>query len=627
MSSSSADDEKPQKCLRRIQASTKAKNKIKKQLKHSKSEVSELSFQIAALKSRADKLIQESSTRFDALKKLSTEKEQSVKQLSEKLAASSGELTFTKSLIEKRSADLSSINSEITRVETELAKTLVELKKAKQEEHNVEEHEKQLEALAAREQQQIAELQAAQAKEAEEIGILTKKVDEEKAKFTAVQEELRKLDIELETINRNIKSKEIEIEHLGGIVEEIKRKIPPLHEEHTTTSNLSNQKKDLLTKVTTDLGLVLERYPIELGEKKDLLQIYDVNTLSLEQLKAKSADLEHDIHDVNAAKQSLQATYLQAIEAHKAEVEHVEKVNAELNDITGKLKIIRRENDEVFALLNDLKTKVKALATEEASLESAEAALREREEKERVELEEIKKKEREEREISASIKKSLVQARHSVQDNEVYIVRHKQTLEKANADLAQINEVIAIRDKEILAVVEESNSFFTKIAETNKSIDAAVKTIQQLELRAASLVHLETDLDEKIKELAHKEAVEHIEFENSEAKIASLQAQLAYVQADIAKANLALGSHTKVHENLIVSAQADIKTLESQHAHHLEVHVHREKQFAEVQAKSVKYSAPKVAERKAKKRQYQKEGKRVPKFHKRNQLSSSSSSD
>jgi len=378
-------------------------------------------------------------------------------------------------------------------------------------------------------------------------------------------------------------------------------------------------------KVLADLTDVNGKLPVEIGEREGLLKTYDTHTLSISSLKGRVHDLELDVHDLGATKQSLQVTYLQAVEAFKAELANLEKANADLNDINIKLRKIRKENDGVFFQVNELKAKIKQLAAEEAAIEGAEAALRQKEENERLALAELRKKEREEQEIIIVTKKALIEASHTLQDNETYHVRHKQNIEKATFELNSLREAIDIRDKEIAFVIEDCNATAARIVETNKAFESNVKAIQVLEYKQASLSHLESELDEKIKELANKEASEHVEFEKVEARIVSLRTQLDHVLGEIAKAKVSLTSFTKEHEHKTGSAEKEIKALEAEYAHHQEVFSSKEKVVQVFEIKGVKYSAPKRAERKKKKIQRRKEGKRKPKFNRR-QISSSSSS-
>jgi len=277
--------------------------------------------------------------------------------------------------------------------------------------------------------------------------------------------------------------------------------------------------------------------------------------------------------------------------------------------------------------VNELKVKIKQLAAEEAAIEGAEAALRQKEENERLALAELRKKEREEQEIIIVTKKALIEASHTLQDNETYHVRHKQNIEKATFELNSLKAAIDIRDKEIAVVFDDCNATAAKIAETNNAFESSVKVIQVLEYKQASLSHLESELDEKIKELANKEANEHVEFEKVEARIVSLRTQLDHVLGEIEKAKVSLANYTKEHEHKTGSAEKEIKALEAEYAHHQEVFSTKEKVVQVFEIKVVKYSAPKVSERKKKKIQRRKEGKRKPKYNTRQISSSSSSSD
>jgi len=630
-SSSSSDGDNPHHCIKHLHAAHKQEHKLKKRIKHSKHEIKELKYEINALTTKTQKIVDEVNGRFTVVKTTAVTKEENVKTLSEKHAAVNGELTFHKSVVEQRGLDYSATQSELTKVETELATTNLELKKLQNEEANVADHEKQLEELAAREAQEIADLQARSAKEQAEVDELTAKTNEEKAKLHAALEELKKLDDELEDLNKQIKNQEIEIEHYGGHVEEIvRKKLPPAHSDLQTHTSLHGSKSDQLTKITTDLGVVLTKIPVEIGEKKDLLKVYDTHTMTISQLKQRVSEIEADIHDLITTKQQIQQSHTQAVEQHKAEQERLEKANTDYNEISLKLKSIRRENDGVYEEVKVIKEKVKALATEEAVSQEAEAELIAREAKEREELDIIRKKEAEERAEIAALKKALLDVKHALGDHELNINKTKQTTEKVFNDWNGINAQIAAIDQEIGKVNTESAQLNGQIAEIGRAIVVVSKAVEGLEFQEASLGHLEGELDAKIRELYSKEAQEHQEFENSEARVVSLRVQLDRVQADIARAQATLGGKAQEHEQRIQSAELDIKSVNVEQGHRSEVHGIREKELRELEALAKKYSATGIKERKDKKKKKKKEKKHHHhhhSHHKKYSSSTSSSSD
>jgi len=407
MSSSSAEDEKPHHCLKKLDKSVHYKNKLKKRVKAAKKESKSIRFEIDAFKTKVEKLIKEATDRYELLKKTAVERAEFIVNLNKQYAAVAGELQYTKSLLENRNAEWNATSAELTKLEVELANVTKELKQVRAEEHDNEAHEKYLEELAAREAQQIEALQALQAKENAETEALNQKANEERAKLHALDDELKAADKELDKLNREIKQKEVEIEHLGGHVEEIvRKKIPPVHSDFLTHQNLVSGKETAVQKVITDLGVILERIPVETGERADLLKIYDTHTMSITQLKERLATLEHDIADINHTKQALHDSYSQAIEVHKAEQEHFNAASAAYAEVNGKLKESRKENDVLYKEINELKAKIQALAAEEAKIEGAEAELAAKAAAEAAEIAALREKEKQEREAIAALKKA-----------------------------------------------------------------------------------------------------------------------------------------------------------------------------------------------------------------------------
>jgi len=521
-------------------------------------------------------------------------------------ATVTGELQYTKTLLDNRAAEWNAAVAELTTLEVEIANVTKELKQVKAEEHDAEAHEKYLEELAAKEAKQAEALQALQAKENEETEALNKRANEEREKLHALDDELKKSDKELQALNREIKEKEVEIEHLGGHVEEfVRRKIPPIHSDYLTHTNLVVSKETLVTKVVTDLGVILERIPVETGEKEDLLKTYNVHYLSLTQIKERIVSLEHDITDINNTKQSVHDSYTQAIEAHKAETERLDAANATYAEVGGKLKAARKENDILFAEINDLKAKIKVLAAEEAKTEEAEAELAAKANAEAAEIAALRAKEKQEREAIAALKKSLAEAKHLLREHETYGASHKQTLEKLNVDFTDINTNISTRETEITGVLTEHEATNQQYIETGRNIDTAGKRLQVLEVQEASMKHLETDLDEKIKEIVHKEATEHQVLEDNRVKIRNLSIELDHIRCELVKSSAALSTKNKEYEIKVAAAQKDIKTYESEFAVRADVHKQREKDVVAFEARAKRHSQhdrKKKKEKKLKKR-------------------------
>jgi len=428
--------------------------------------------------------------------------------------------------------------------------------------------------------------------------------------------------VELADLNRQIKEKEIEIEHLGGHVEEIvRRRIPPTHSDLTTHQNLVGGKEAAVQKVTTDLGVVLERIPVETGERADLLKIYDTHTMNLSQLRERISILDHDVADITHVKQALQSSYTQAIEAHKTETEHLEGANAAYAEINSKVKEARKENDIIFQEVNELKQKIKALAAEEAQTEAVEAELAAREAAEAAEIAALRAKEKEEREAIIFLKKSIIDARHALQEHETNISSHKQTLGKVTADLSSIHDSISVRETEISGVLQEHDVTYKQYNEVTGNITVAGKRVEELEFHEASLAHLQGDLDEKIKELAHKEATEHVELEANGAKLGVLSMELDHLRVEISKANVTLNSKLKDHESRVAGAEIDIKHHESELAFRAEVHKHKEKDVVTFTAKVDKHKR----HHHDKKKHHEKKKNAKLHHHKKNSSSSSSS--
>jgi len=408
-SSSSAEEENPHKCIKRVDKSIHYKNKLKKRIKHAKHEAKGLRFEIDQFKVKAEKLTQEAQIRYDNLKKTVTAKEEALDNLKKLSASVTAEHSYTSSQLDSRSKEWTEATTSVTKLEVEIANLTAELRKVKAEEHDAEAHEKYLQDLADREAAEIASLQALQAKENAETDAFNQKANEEKAKIHEVDDQLKKADAELDDLNRQIKGKEVEIEHLGGHVEEIvRKKIPPTHSDLQAHQNLVGGKQVQVEKVTTDLGVLLVRIPVETGERADLLKIYDTHTMTLSQLKERVATLEHDIADLTHTKQALQISYTQITEAHKTEQEHLEAANAAYSEISSKVKNARKENDVIFNEVNELKQKIKALGAEEAKTEEAEAELAAREAAEAAQLAALRVKEKEEREAIILLKKALL---------------------------------------------------------------------------------------------------------------------------------------------------------------------------------------------------------------------------
>jgi FtsZ-binding cell division protein ZapB len=409
---------------------------------------------------------------------------------------------------------------------------------------------------------------------------------------------------------------------LGGHVEEIvRKKIPPTHSDLSAHQNLVGGKEKLVEKVTTDLGVLYVRIPVETGERADLLKIYDTHTMTLSQLKERIATLEHDIADVTHTKQALQTSYASIIEAHKTEQEHLEAANSSLSEISSKQKTARSENDVIFAEVNDLKQKIKALAAEEAKTEEAEAAIAAQEAAEAEQLAALRVKEKEEREAIALLKKSIIEARHTLQEHENHITGHKQTLGKVQVDLSSLHEAISTRDTEITGVSEEHSSTLNLYREVTRNIDLSSKRVTGLEYDEAKLAHLHDGLDDKIKELAHKEATEHHELEANSAKLGVLAIELDHLRVDIAKANATLSNKQKEYESKVAAAEIDIKVHESELGHRSEVHKRKEKEVAIKTAKVEKHKR-----HHDKKKKHEKKKKAKLQHHKKHKAPSSSSS-
>jgi len=308
------------------------------------------------------------------------------------------------------------------------------------------------------------------------------------------------------------------------------------------------------------------------------------------QIKERLVTLEHDITDITHTKQSIHESYTLAIEAHKTETERLESSNAAYAEVSGKLKAARKENDVLFAEINELKEKIKVLAAEEARTEEAEKELAAKEAAEAAELAALSVKAREEREAITLLKKSLIEAKHKFQEYELQGASHKQTLGKLNVDLSDLHTHISTRDTEITGVLTEHETTNQQYVETNKNIDVSAKRLQTLELQEASLQHLETNLDEKIKEVVHKEATEHQVLESNRSKIKNLQIELDYIRVELVKASAALASKNKEYESKVAAAQQDIKTYESEFAVRADVHKQREKDVVAYEARTKKHT-------------------------------------
>jgi len=386
---------------------------------------------------------------------------------------------------------------------------------------------------------------------------------------------------------------------------------------------LVDGKGVLVQKVVTDLGVVLEKIPVETGERADLLKIYDTHTMSLSQLKERIATLEHDIADITHTKQALQTSYTQVTEAHKIELEHLEAANASYSERSSKLKVARKENDVIFQEVNELKQKIKALAAEEAQTEAVEAELKAKEAAEAAELLALRVKEKEEREAIVALKTNILEARQTLQQHETNITGHKQTLEKVTADLSSLQTAISTRETEISGVLDEHATTHKQYIETTGNIDLSQKRVQELEYHEASLAHLQGDLDEKIKELAHKEATEHHELEANGAKLGVLANELDHLRGEITKANANLSNKHKEYEAKVTAAEWDVKHHESELAHRGEVHKQKEKDVVVFTAKVDKHKR----HHHDVKKHHEKKKKEKHHHHKKHSSSSSSSSD
>jgi len=190
-----------------------------------------------------------------------------------------------------------------------------------------------------------------------------------------------------------------------------------------------------------------------------------------------------------------------------------------------------------------------------------------------------------------------------------------------NVDLSGLNVAITTRETEITGVLQEHDVTNQQYTETNRNIDTTSKRLQVLEVQEASLKHLETDLDEKIKEIVSKEATEHQILEANRAKLGYLSIELDHIRGEIVKARYALDVKNKEYEGKVVFSQQDIKTHEAELAHRTEVHVQREKDVVVFEAKAKKHTHH---DRKAKK---EKQKKKKHHHHKHDFSSSSSSSD
>jgi myosin heavy subunit len=385
---------------------------------------------------------------------------------------------------------------------------------------------------------------------------------------------------------------------------------------------LVGSKEAALQKVTTDLGLVLERIPIETGERADLLKIYDTHTMTLQQLKERIALLEHDVTDITHTKQTLQASYTQAIEAHKTEAEHLEAANAAYSEISSKVKEARKENDVLYQEVLELQKKIKELSAEDAQVAAIEGQLAEKEAAEAAELAALREKEKAEREEIANLKRAILEAKHTLQGHEGELSKHKQTHEKLSTDHSTLSQHISIRESEISGVLSEYDETHKQYIDVTKNTQQAQTRIKDLEYKDASLAHLHDDLDQKIKDLAHKEATEHHELEANSAKLHVLAIELDHLRAEIAKAKYNLESKQKDHEGKTAQAEIDIKTYESELSHRAEVHKHKEKDVAVFTKKASKHKNH------DKKRQHDKKKKKVVRHYKKakQQYSSSSSS-
>jgi len=328
---------------------------------------------------------------------------------------------------------------------------------------------------------------------------------------------------------------------------------------------------------------------VETGERADLLKIYDTHTMNLSQLRERVSILEHDIADITHTKQALQQSYIEATEAHKIELEHLEASKSAYTDINSKVKEARKENDVLFNEVNELKQKIQVLSGEEAQTAAVEQELAAREAAEEAELAALRVKEREEREAIALLKNSILEARHILQEHETNITSHKQTLDKVVVDLSGLHESISTREIEITGVLTEHEVTYKQYNEITGNITVAGKRVEELEFNEASLAHLQGDLDEKIKELTSREATEHIELEQNGAKLTVLAIELDHLRVDIAKAKETLTGKQKDHESRIAGAEIDIKHHQSELAHRHEVHKHKEKDVGVLNAKVEKH--------------------------------------
>jgi len=380
-------------------------------------------------------------------------------------------------------------------------------------------------------------------------------------------------------------------------------------------------KEAAVQKVTTDLGVILSRIPVETGERADLLKIYDTHSMNLSQLKERISVLEHDLADVTHTKQALQVSYIQVTEAHKTEQEHLEAANSSYTDIVSKLKTARKENDVIFNEVNDLKAKLKALGAEEAKTEEAEAELAAKEAAEVAEMAALRAKEKEEREVIIALKKAIVEARNTLQQHETHITGHRQTIGKVTNDLNSVNELITVKETEYGTVSKEHDTTIGLYNEVTRNIGLSSKKHEELQYQEAKLAHLHDDLDEKIKELAHKEATEHLELEQNSAKLGVLGVELDHLRVEIAKANANLANKQKEYESKVSAAEFDVKHHESELSHRTEVHSRKEKEVAAVKVKAAKHG-----KHHDKKKKHEKKKKAKKHHHKKHKCSSSSSS-